>query len=372
LIEEIQPFWLLFFGEVALTQSVIDQQASLEEFLPSLHAATWIAVDTEADSLHSYPEKLCLIQISTSAGDVLIDPLAGLDLAPLIDILRPHELILHGADYDLRLLWRTFGFAPGAVFDTMLAARFLGLQEFGLNNLVQKYMGVELEKGPQKANWSRRPLTEKMIFYAMSDTRYLKPMTDILREELVQKGRLEWHREACARLIVECSQVRTKDPHLAWRIKGNERLSRKGLAVLRELWHWRELEAVQANKPPYFVLSHELMVQIADASCLDELEGLLPPHLSPRRCQGIVQAFKKGQNVEGRALPDRIRNYAPHITMAQNRQFEILRARRDEKAAELGLDPSFLASRAMLLETACDGEAAVNAMMTWQRGLLLS
>jgi ribonuclease D len=368
----IRPFSLLIFGDIALTQDVIDQQASLEKVLPSLRAAPWVAVDTEADSLYSYPEKLCLMQISTPAGDLLIDPLAGLDLAPLIDILRPHELILHGADYDLRLLWRTFGFAPGAVFDTMLAARFLGLQEFGLSHLVQKYMGVELEKGPQKANWSRRPLTDKMFFYAMCDTRYLKPLADSLREELAQKGRLEWHREACARLISECSQSRSKDPELVWRIKGNERLSRKGLAVLRELWHWRESEAVQANKPPYFILSHELMVQIADASSLNELEDLMPRHLSSRRCQGIVEAFKKGHAVEARALPDKIRNHVPRITMAQNRQFELLRARRDQKAAALGLDPSFLASRAMLMETACDGEAAVNAMMTWQRGLLLS
>ncbi len=351
---------------------MIDQQANLESILPSLRAATWIAVDTEADSLHSYPEKLCLLQLSTPAGDILIDPLAGLDLAPLIDILRPHELILHGADYDLRLLWRTFGFSPGAVFDTMLAARFLGMQEFGLHHLVQKYMGVELEKGPQKANWSRRPLTEKMTFYAMCDTKYLKPMADILREELAQKGRLAWHQEACARLIVECAQPRSKDPDLAWRIKGNERLSRKGLAVLRALWHWREMEAVEANKPPYFVLSHELMVQIADAPSLDALEGLLPPHMSARRCEGIVQAFKKGHAVELRALPDRIHNHAPRVTIAQNRKFEILRARRDQKATELNLDPSFLASRAMLLETACDGEVAASAMMAWQRDLLLS
>lgn len=340
--------------------------------MPSLRAAKWIAVDTEADSLHSYPEKLCLIQISSPAGDFLIDPLAGLNLAPLLDILRPHEVILHGADYDLRLLFRTFGFVPGAVFDTMLAARFLGLKEFGLNHLVRKYMDVELEKGPQKANWSRRPLTEKMVFYAMCDTRYLKPLADILRGELVQKGRLDWHREACARLVGECSQARSKDPDLAWRIKGNEKLSRKGLAVLRELWHWRESEAVEANKPPYFVLSHELMVQIADAPSLKTLKDLLPLHLSPRRCQGIVQAYQRGHLVDLRALPDRIRNHAPRVTMAHNRKFELLRSRRDQRAAELGLDPSFVASRAMLMETACDGEVAVNAMMAWQRELLLA
>src|SRR5262252_6802261 len=176
---------------------MIDTEEKLKAFLAVLHAATWVAVDTEADSLHAYPEKVCLIQISTAAGERLIDPLAKVDLDPLLDALSGHELIMHGADYDLRLLRKHHEFVPSAVFDTMLGARLLGLRQFSLRFLVEKYLEVKLEKGPQKANWALRPLTPRMELYARNDTHYLKPLSDRLRGDLEAKGRLEWHRESC-------------------------------------------------------------------------------------------------------------------------------------------------------------------------------
>jgi ribonuclease D len=138
---------------------VIDSDGKLAEFLPVLRAADWVALDTEADSLHAYPEKLCLLQISTAAGDALIDPLSRIDLNPLWTELQRHRLILHGADYDLRLLRKNHSFVPNRIFDTMLASRLLGEREFGLGSLLQRHLGVTLEKGSQKADWSRRPLT---------------------------------------------------------------------------------------------------------------------------------------------------------------------------------------------------------------------
>ena len=123
---------------------MIDTEQKLGAFLATLHAATWVAVDTEADSLHAYPEKVCLIQISTVAGDKLVDPLAPINLDPLLEALSGHELIMHGADYDLRLLLKHHEFVPSAIFDTMLAARLLGLRQFSLSNLVEAYLGVKL------------------------------------------------------------------------------------------------------------------------------------------------------------------------------------------------------------------------------------
>jgi len=166
---------------------VIDTDERLVAFLPTIRAAAWIAVDTEADSLHAYPEKICLIQISTVAGDELVDPLACLQLDPLLDALNAHQLIMHGADYDLRLLRKHHEFVPSTIFDTMLAARLLGERQFGLSSLVEKFLGVKLEKGSQKANWARRPLTERMEIYARNDTHHLKPLVDKLRVELETK-----------------------------------------------------------------------------------------------------------------------------------------------------------------------------------------
>ncbi len=149
---------------------MIDSDGKLSEFLPELRAAEWVAMDTEADSLHAYPEKLCLMQISTAERDGLMDPLARIDLHPLWPALKKQQLILHGADYDLRLLRKNHGFVPDRIFDTMLASRLLGEREFGLYHLVKKHLGVTLEKGSQKADWSRRPLTPRMEAYARNDT----------------------------------------------------------------------------------------------------------------------------------------------------------------------------------------------------------
>ena len=170
-------------------------------------------MDTEADSLHAYPEKLCLLQFSIEDQDQIIDPLAPIELAPLWKCLKGRELLFHGADYDLRLLKRTFNFIPEKIFDTMIAARLLGVEKFGLGNLVEDFLGITLEKGSQKANWARRPLTPTMEDYARNDTRHLKPLVDTLQQQLAEKGRTSWQEESCARLVSECSQP--KEPDLA-------------------------------------------------------------------------------------------------------------------------------------------------------------
>src|SRR5581483_2017861 len=171
-----------------------------------IRAADWVALDTEADSLHAYPEKLCLLQFSLAAGDFLLDPLAGLTLGPLWEELHRHQLLMHGADYDLRLLRKNHAFIPTRILDTMLASRLLGEREFGLVHLVKKYLDVTLEKGSQKADWARRPLTPRMEAYARNDTHFLKPLADILEARLRERGRLAWLQESCRRLIAECAR----------------------------------------------------------------------------------------------------------------------------------------------------------------------
>ena len=147
---------------------VIDREDLLDKFVADLEMADWMALDTEADSLHAYPEKLCLIQITIPGQDVLVDPLAGLDLSNLFAALNRHTILMHGADYDVRLFKLGHNFVPNRNFDTMLAARLTGRTSFGLSHLCQEFLGVELEKTSQKANWAQRPLTEKMEEYALS------------------------------------------------------------------------------------------------------------------------------------------------------------------------------------------------------------
>ncbi len=352
-----------------IVADVIDTEERLEAYLPHLRAANWIALDTEADSLHAYPEKLCLIQLSITGFDWLIDPLSKIGLEPLLDVLREHELIMHGADYDLRLLRRDCKFVPTRIFDTMLAARLLGCREFGLGSLVSRYLGVTLEKGPQKANWARRPLTKRMEDYARNDTRHLKPLADILSAQLKERGQLAWHQQSCAQLIEECAVLRIPDPDLVWRIKGSHHLSPGGLAVLRALWHWREQEAIQANRPPYFILSPEVMVKVATlAAAGGNHEAAIPAFLTPRRRKGVLYAVQ-----EGLANPDQpapLRRKGHRLGESQKRRLTELERRRNKRAEELGIDPTIVASRATLVALAADWNKAIKELLPWQRELM--
>ncbi len=350
---------------------MIDTEEKLNALLPALRAAPWLALDTEADSLHAYPEKLCLLQISAEGIEALVDPLASVPLAPLLQLFGEHTLIMHGSDYDLRLFRKTFDFTPKAIFDTMLAARLLGLREFGLGNLVAKYLNVKLEKGPQKADWARRPLTPRMEEYARNDTRFLKALSDLLRQELQDKGRLEWHEESCRRLIEECSVVKPPDPE-AWRVKGSFHLGPNALAVLRELWHWREKEAVAANRPPYFILQPEVMITMSiDAVEGRPVEHLIPKRFSPRRAGTLLKAVQRG--VQTPDKPQLLRT--PHYRQSgeEKRRYHDLEVKRNRRATELEIDPTIIASRADLVQLARvrhNGEPPHAELMAWQRELL--
>jgi ribonuclease D len=350
---------------------VIVTEESLAAFVLKLRTATWVALDTEADSLHAYPEKVCLIQISIAGHDRLVDPLAGMKLTTLLDALDSHELIMHGADYDLRLLEKHHQFIPRAIFDTMLAARLLGERQFGLGSLVDKFLGVKLDKGPQKADWARRPLTPRMEIYARNDTHYLKPLADKLKHGLQQKGRLAWHQEWCARLIAECTATQPVDTDGVWLVKGSSRLTRPALAVLRELWNWREREAVAANRPPYFVLAHEKLIDIAAAAAAHQpIEPLLPPRMHPNRRQHLISAVKTGIAVPPDRQPEILRQQFHRPSEAELRRFRELEKHRDAQAHRLEIDPTLIASRATLGDLARDGEKRAMELMNWQHELM--
>ena len=350
---------------------VIETNEKLAAWLPKFRASKWVAVDTEADSLHAYPEKVCLIQISTADGDRLVDPLAKINLDPLLEALNAHELIMHGADYDLRLLHKHHEFTPSSIFDTMLAARLIGEVQFGLSSLVEKFLGVKLDKGSQKADWARRPLTEKMETYARNDTHYLKPLADKLKLELQQKNRVAWHQESCARLIAECSQPPVVDGDHVWRIKGSSHLGRPELAVLRELWHWREKEAVAANRPPFFILNHEKLVDIAGAAVGNHpVENLLSPRMSPRRRDTLLEAVRAGLAVPSGQQPEIIRQKFERPGETERRRYTELAERRDAHAHKLDIDPTLIASKSTLGDLARDWDRHAPELMNWQRELL--
>jgi ribonuclease D len=351
---------------------VIDTDEKLAELLRTVCDAPWLAVDTEADSLHSHPEKLCLIQIGIPGLDELVDPLAKINLQPLWELLGSREIMLHGADYDLRLFAKHHQFSPTCIFDTMIASRLLGIRQFGLSNLVELFIGVKLEKGPQKSDWSKRPLTDRMMQYARNDTHHLFTITDNLKRQLTEKGRLDWCRESCDRSLADNSKYVPPDPDRVWRIKGSAKLQRAEMAVLRELWQWREEEAVAADKPPFFVMKHDHLISISgDSVAGRDWKQIIPRRFSPRRTNSLKDAVARGLSCPEAAYPEKFRGKPYHPTEVEKKQFTNLRAIRDGHAEKLEIDATLIASRETLeLLSRKESDDAWQNLMNWQRELL--
>ena len=236
----------------------VRERAAMDKLIQRIGAAERVALDIEADSLHNYFEKVCLIQLSLGGEHYLVDPLCDLELTGFSEALAEKPLILHGGDYDLRMMRAAMGFRPRrGVFDTMIAAQLLGIEQIGLAALMKGYFDVTIEKAGQKSDWSRRPLSANQLRYAVNDTRFLERLADRMHGELDERKRVDWHRESCRAMVESTWRDDARDPANAWRIKGAGRLTRRQLAYLRELWRWRDQHARSADLPAFKILGNQ-------------------------------------------------------------------------------------------------------------------
>ena len=371
---------------------MITDAARLASLIEQIEPADRVAVDTEADSLHSYREKLCLLQISVPAPDgvagvsdagqsvspghesartvcdYIVDPLANIDLEPLRRALETKEIVLHGADYDLRMLRRGLNLAASKIFDTLIAARLLGIREFSLAALVKRYFGLTLLKGSQKANWAQRPLPARMAEYAINDVHYLLPLAEKLEDELVRYERWDWLRQSCRRAIEQAAVARTRDHDELWRIRGSGLLRGGSAAVLRALWQWREKEAEKADRPPFHVLRNEELLKAA----VKFASGSVPDykHFSFRRRQAFLDAAQAALRAPESEWPVSRRRFGTRPSNQTVQRAEELQRRRNRSAEELGLEPSFIAPRSTLEAIAADDARTAALLVPWQRELL--
>src|SRR5271156_5431602 len=328
----------------------VDNDKALDDFITNLRGYFPIALDTEADSLHHYRESVCLIQVTHDSRHFLIDPLDTFPLGELWPPTSRHTWILHGADFDLRMLRRAGAPEPQAVFDTMLAAQLLGLKAFGYGALVEQFCGITLNKGSQKADWSRRPLSQEMIEYAVQDTEYLEPVAETLGAQLDEKKRRAWHEQSCARVVASSMVVREEDPENEWRISGSALLSPQAQAIVKELWHWREKEAEAVDLPVFKVLHNELLLDLA-VWCAENSRGApmgaprWPQRSSPTRSERLIEAIERGRQAPPVPRPPRGER-SPRDKDAEVRM-EKLRLHRDTIAAELAIDPTIIAPKSI-------------------------
>jgi ribonuclease D len=332
-----------------------DDDAALNDLVGRMKDAEKIALDTEADSLHHYYEKVCLIQISIQRKNYIVDPLSGIDLTAFLKVLSKKPLILHGADYDLRILRATFGFKPsGTIFDTMLAAQLLGYPHLGLSALVQHFFDVTLKKKSQRFNWSIRPLPETELVYASDDTRFLEPLWKYLFKELEKLNRDEWHRETCLAMVnAALADREPSDPEEEWRIKGMNTLRPKEMAFVRKLWYWREKTAQDSDLPPFKILRNNQLIGLAlwAASHPDapiERGPKLPRHIRGQRLKNLKSALRRAANIPRAKWPrHRKRKFNPPSREDQER-IDSLRNTTARLAKKLGIYPSVLAPRAAI------------------------
>ena len=352
----------------SLSQSLIATSSQLADLLPLIERNARVAVDTEADSLHCYREKLCLLQVSLREGDFLVDPLVENNLAPLADTLARKEIVLHGADYDLRLLRRALNFRLIRLFDTVIAARLLGIREFSYAALVGKYFGIELAKGSQKANWALRPLSPKMEEYARNDTHYLLPLAEKLETQLIERDRFGWFQQSCERAIVSAAIDRERDTEEAWRIRGSGLIRGREAAILRALWHWRDREAERFDRPAFHVLRNDQLIETACAASRGETPQFR--HFSERRTRDFRAAIDSALALKEEDWPETRKRRGERPTREMERAAEGMRKRRDQAASELKIEPSFIAPRATIDAIAADRARAEQLLVPWQRQLI--
>lgn len=335
-----------------------------------------IAIDLESNSLYSYREEVCLIQLSTSDTDYILDPIAGSDLYGLGQIIQDPsiEKVLHAAEYDCILLRRQYGWKLENLFDTMWAARILGYPRYGLANILEDAYGVKLNKKYQKANWCKRPLTRAQLNYAQMDTHFLLQLRDDLEAELEEAGRLEEAREIFAEQTHVRAPTRTFDPHGFWTINGVRNLAPNQQAVVRAIYLYRDEQAKRQDRPHFKIFGDQTIIDLALAAPKHpgEIEGLHGMSSGQIRRYGhhLVRIIQRAQNDPPPKRPKRNSRRQPE---AVNTRYERLHLWRKERARARGVESDVIVSREALWELAkanpsCAADlSSISSLGPWRR-----
>jgi len=355
-------------GIMSDNSTMITSTQGLADYLNDL-GQDFCAMDTEADSLHRYSERLCLIQYTDGEKHQLIDPLEIESMQPLVDVLKDAKIWMHGADYDMMLMRKEFDSLPAMIYDTQIAARLIGAQRFGYANLVEDYLGVELDKGSQKADWAKRPLTDIMVDYALNDVRYLKPLAETLLKGLHEKGRYEWFIESCENAmqrVQDRPQGRGDDP---WRIKGAGRLQPKGLAYLRALWHWRDDEAREWDRPCFMVCGNKQLISWVE-ELVNGKKPKLPKHFRTKRVKNFFKVVDDAAKLPESEYPQKPKGLRRKKDPEFDDKVDAYVAKRNALAEELEIDGSLIISRATIEALVMETTTPEESLMKWQRELL--
>src|SRR3954447_9742142 len=357
----------------------LDKAEEVDAFLREIADVTELALDTEGASFHRFLDRIYLLQLSTRERSAIIDPIPTGSLDRLGRLLQSKsvEVGFHDADYDLRLLHQDYGWHVTRIFDTRIAAQLLGIKSFGLAALLEQFFDVKLDKKHQRADWSMRPLTPDMLEYAAQDTRYLLQLRDQMRAELQRRGRFHWAEEEFARL--EGTRWEAEEEMEGFlRLKGARDLTRRELAVLREVANWRDTVAAQLDRATFRVMGNEVLFELArraprSVSELGAIKGM-PKGMIERGGGDIISAIRRGMEAPEAELPKFPKGQRWNKDRDFDERVNRLKAVRDEAATRLELDPGVLCSRERLENVARSGARTIDDLATvpglrrWQIG----
>jgi ribonuclease D len=363
---------------IGITYKMINSESELESFGRAIENEKAIGVDLEADSMYHFKEKVCLIQIAAPNINVVIDPLVVKDLSPLKQIFRRRDIrkIFHGADYDVRSLFRDFRITINNLFDTELACRFLGFSETGLEAVLKNKFDVTLNKKYQRKDWSRRPLPPDMIAYAAKDAGYLLPLARSLKSELEERGRLGWVLEECEYLSKVRPNTNNTGP-LYMHFKGAGKLNPRSLAILEAVLQLRREIAQKKDKPLFRIFSSRSLLDLAEKKPvslkgLEKTETLTPKQINMYG-RAIVAAIERAMEIPSKDLPVYPRKKAPRIPLAVAGRVRALRQWRDQQVKRLAIDPALICTKAIMSLIAqqrpltLSDLSAIKEMKNWQR-----
>jgi len=357
---------------------IIDTVAGLEKAVRTLEKGKAVAVDMEADSMYHFKEKVCLIQMATKESSILIDPLHVKDLSSLKPLFSDPDIkkIFHGADYDVRSLFRDFTIEINNLFDTELACRFLGNEGTGLEAVLKKYLDISLNKKYQKKDWSQRPLPQEMIDYAAEDVIYLFPLAEICEKELEKKGRLAWVLEECDSL----SKVRTvlsNEGPLFLKFKGGGRLKSRSLAVLEALLQFRKSVAEKKDRPLFKIIGNNSIMKITTERpvTLHRLKGIKALSGKQINMYGndLIKVVAGALEIPENKLPVYPRKKAPVLSYEVFGKIKALKSWRTSKARALEIDPGMICNNVLVTSIAIQNPVdrraveGIKEMKNWQK-----
>ncbi len=307
--------------------------------------------------------------MAVGPAKALIDPLGVPDLSSLMAYLCEAEVWLHGADFDMTLMRRTFDIIPPRIFDTQIAARLSGARQFGLAAMVENTFGIALSKQSQRADWGRRPLTQKMIDYAFYDVHYIIELADIYLAKLRELGREDWFQQCCEDARNSVLKRPAPDPDDMWRVPGSGKLRPRGLQTLRTVWFWRDHEASRIDRPTFKIISNAELLAFGEAA-QEGKEVRLPDRYPPPFHRRFYKALNDAAAVPESEWPKRPARRRVDRNLEAEKKFEGYKEMRDRIGTDLGIDPSLIASRSVLEAIAVDKSLAPQLLLPWQLTLM--